>query len=112
MIFKKDWFTISKLIFHFLEYYKLNHGTTNVDRIKLNVRAMSSNTHNIDLTDIEITKNNITKALNILGIKRCRGIGALINNTYPIYFDHQKYLQNFRGIGNIRFAVMGGIENV
>lgn len=114
MVFKigLDWFTISKLIFHFLEYYKLNHGTTDVDRIKINIKTMTSNAHNIDLDDIEITENNIIKALNILGIKRCNGIEAFVDNTYPVYFDHQKYLQNFHGLNHIRFSVMGGLENV
>lgn len=109
-MFNKDWFTISKLIFHFLEYYKLNYGTTDVDRIKRNTGTMVGN--DMDLDDIEITENNIIKALSILGIKKCKGINALINNTYPIYFDHQKYLEKFHGLSGMRFAVMGGLESV
>lgn len=69
-MFRKDWFAISKLIFHFLEYYDCKNGWTRIDRIKHNIRELGN------YSKEELSGINIKEAARILGIGEKNGVYA------------------------------------
>lgn len=67
-MFRKDWFAIFKLIFHFIEYYDCQNGWTNIEKIRQNIRTLDT------FSDEELSTRNIKEAARILGIKEKNGI--------------------------------------